>query len=152
MDITSIVGVRLNVKGEAGAGTINFDVKAKFEERERKSQMVIVNFNLLLTTKPGLVRFEVEGAATLTGKDSEINKMLEADPETKVPRVFHKVYQHAFTAMYLLATILNAPPPPHDLLASEKEGVPPEKIALEAEAAKAVGENPAGGGGQQPRP
>lgn len=143
------MGVRLNVKGEAGI--INFDVKAKFEERERKSQMVVVNFNLLLTTKPGLVRFEVEGTATLTGKESEIDKMLEADPETKVPYVFHRVYQHAFTAMYLLSTILNAPPPPHDLLTSEKEGIPTEDITVEAETTRAVGENPAEGGGQQPK-
>jgi len=106
-----LAGVRLDVK--AKTETVNFDVKAKLEERERKSQMVVVGFSLFLTTKPSIVKFEIEGVATLTGKDAEINKMLEIDPETKVPYVFQRVYQHAFMAMYLLSTILDAPPPPY---------------------------------------
>lgn len=113
--------------------------------------MVVVNFNLLLTTKPGLVRFEVEGTATLTGKDNEIDKMLEVNPETKVPYVFQKVYQHAFTAMYLLSTILNVPPPPHDLLFSEKEGIPTEDITVEPETTKAIAEKPTEESGQEPK-
>ncbi|MDI6805447.1 MAG: hypothetical protein QMD20_02150 [Candidatus Bathyarchaeia archaeon] len=44
VEITSLVGVRLDVK--SAAKSVNFDVKAKFEERERKSQMVIVDFKL----------------------------------------------------------------------------------------------------------
>jgi hypothetical protein len=122
VEIASLVGIRLGAKG-GGVETVNFDVKAKLEEKERKSQMVVVGFSLFLTTKPSIVKFEVEGAATLTGKDVEINKMLEVDPETKVPYVFQRVYQYAFTAMYLMSTILNAPPPPQDLLFSHREGV-----------------------------
>jgi hypothetical protein len=128
VEITSLVGVRLDVKGIAES--INFDVKAKLEERERKSQMVILDFKLFLTTKPSLVKFEVEGIATLSGKDAEINKMLEVDPETKVPYVFQRIYQTAFTAMYLLSTILNVPPPPQDLLFSPKEGIPVEDVTV----------------------
>jgi hypothetical protein len=112
-------------------------VKARLEERERKSQMVIVGFNLFLNTKPSIVKFEVEGTATLTGKDIEINKMLEVDPETKVPYVFQRVYQYVFAAMYLLSTILNAPPPPHDLLFSHREGVPVEGVSVEVAAGTA---------------
>lgn len=140
METTSIVGVKLDVKG--GAGTVNFDVKAKLEEKERRSQMVVVGFNLQLTTKPGIVKFEIEGTATITGKDTEINKMLEADPETKVPYVFQKVYQHTFTAMYLLSTILNTPPPPIDLLLFRREEMLPESVSIEPETAETVeGEN-----------
>ncbi|MEM2387191.1 MAG: hypothetical protein QXO49_05605 [Candidatus Bathyarchaeia archaeon] len=140
MDVTSIVGVKLDVKG--GAGTVNFDVKARLEEKERRSQTVVVGFNLQLTTKPGIVKFEVEGTATLTGKDAEINKMLEVDPETKVPYVFQKVYQHTFTAMYLLSTILNTPPPPIDLLLFRREEAPAEGVSLEPkETVKVEGES-----------
>lgn len=78
VDVTNIAGVRLSVKG--GTGAINFDVKARLEEKERRSQMVVVNFSLFITTKPSVVKFEVEGTATLTGKDEEINKMLEVEP------------------------------------------------------------------------
>ncbi|MGQ9530332.1 MAG: hypothetical protein ACUVQX_02470 [Candidatus Bathycorpusculaceae bacterium] len=128
VEITSISGVRLDVR--SGAEAVNFDVKAKLEERERRSQMIIVDFKLFLATKPSLVKFEVEGMATLSGKDAEINKMLEVDPETKVPYVFHRIYQTAFTAMYLLSTILNVPPPPQDLLFSRKEGIPIEDVGV----------------------
>ncbi|MEM3789441.1 MAG: hypothetical protein QXN95_06220 [Candidatus Bathyarchaeia archaeon] len=141
MDVTSIIGVKLDVKG--GAGTVNFDVKARLEEKERKSQMVVVGFNLQLATKPGIVKFEIEGAATLTGKDAEINKMLEVDPETKVPYVFQKIYQHTFTTMYLLSTILNTPPPPIDLLPFRSEEVSAEGVAIEPEAAVKVKEETA---------
>jgi hypothetical protein len=138
VEITSLVGVRLDVKGIAE--NINFDVKAKLAERERKSQTVILDFKLFLTTKPSLVKFEVEGTATLSGKDAEINKMLEVDPETKVPYVFQRIYQTAFTAMYLLSTILNVPPPPQDLLFSRKEGIPVEDVTVKIapEAAESV--------------
>ncbi|MBS7647529.1 MAG: hypothetical protein QXK93_00565 [Candidatus Bathyarchaeia archaeon] len=136
MEITSIVGAKLDAKGVAG--TVNFDVKAKLEEKERKSQMVVVSFSLQLSTKPGIVKFEVEGTATLTGNDSEINRMLEIDPETKLPYVFQKVYQHTFMTMYLLSSILNAPPPPVDLLLFGRETVPTENAALIPEKTEAV--------------
>ncbi|MBE0519506.1 hypothetical protein IBX35_00490 [Candidatus Bathyarchaeota archaeon] len=131
VDITSIAGVRLSVKG--GTGAFNFDVKGKLEEKERRSQMVIVNFSLFLTTKPSVVKFEVEGTATLTGKDEEISKMLEVDPEIKVPYVFQEVYQNAFAAMYLLSTILKAPPPPHNLFPrSQTQGIATEDVDVES--------------------
>ncbi len=58
------------------AGLINFDVKARLEEKECRSQTVVVAFSMQLTTKPSVVKFEVEGTATITGKEMEINKML----------------------------------------------------------------------------
>jgi hypothetical protein len=139
VDITNIAGARLAVKG--GTGAINFDVKARLEEKERRSQMVIVNFSLLLTTKPSVVKFEVEGTATLTGKDEEINKMLEVDPEIKVPYVFQKVYQNAFAAMYLLSTILKSPPPPHNLFPrSQTQGIATEDVEVESRVSGAITE------------
>jgi hypothetical protein len=57
--------------------------------------------------------------------------MLEIDPETKVPYVFQRVYQHVFTAAYLLSTILNVPPPPSDLLFPHKQGIPVEDVSVD---------------------
>jgi len=129
VDVTSLTGTRLGAKSVAEA--ISFDVKAKLNERERKSQMVVLGFNLFLTTKPPVVKFEVEGVTTLSGKDADIAKMLETDPDTKVPYVFQRVYQTAFTAMYLLSTILNSPPPPQDLLFPAKRGPPVQDINVQ---------------------
>ena len=125
-----MLGVKLagQVEGEA----VNFDVKARLEEKERRSQIVTVNFALFLTTKPSLVKFEVEGSAVLRGKDADINKMLEVDPETKVPYIFHRIYQQAFTAMYILSTLLKTPPPPSDLLFSGRQGASLEGVTVES--------------------
>jgi hypothetical protein len=65
--------------------------------------------------------------------------MLEIDPETKVPYVFQRVYQHAFMAMYLLSTILDAPPPPYDLLFSKRQGMAGEEVNVEIGETEAVG-------------
>ncbi len=119
----------MEIKGVAE--TVNFDVKVKLEEVERKSQMIIVGFNLLVTTKPAVLKLEVGGKVTLTGKDVDVRKMLDVDPETKMPMVLPRIYQYAFTAMYLLATVLDAPPPPHDLLYSGREGTQTEGVSLE---------------------
>ncbi|NIO37963.1 hypothetical protein GTO27_09705 [Candidatus Bathyarchaeota archaeon] len=94
--------------------------------------MVTVAFRLLLATRPSIVKLEVEGTATLTGKDNEISKMLEIEPEREVPYVFHKIYQNAFEAMYLLSTILKAPPPPYNLLSQQTEGTATEDVHIES--------------------
>jgi len=94
------------------------------EEKERKSGKVVVNFTLAISTKPSVVKFEVGGMATVAGKDPEIKKMLEVDPETKVPLLLHRVYQQVFKAIFLLAAIVNVPNPPPDLLFSTAKGEP----------------------------
>ena len=124
-----MIGVKLDVKPEAEA--LNFDVKAQLEERERKSQEIVVAFKLAIKTRPALAKFEVSGIARIVGKDDEIGRMLEVDPETNVPHVFRNVYQHAFLAVYLLSTVLNVPSPPSNLLGSETavSALPPEETA-----------------------
>lgn len=120
IDITiqSINGVRLNDTSDLTV--TNYDVNAKLEEKERKSGRVIIQFSLFVGTKPSLVKFDVGGTVILSGKDSTIGKILEIDPETKTPYILHKVYQRAFMAIFLLATILNMPYPPPNLLYSPK--------------------------------
>ncbi len=135
MEITSLLGSRLDFKG--GAEAVSFNVKAKLEEKERKSQTIIVGFGLLVTAKPAIVKFEIEGTATLTGKDEDVRRLLEVDPETRMPHILPRVYQHAFTAMYLLSTVLNTPPPPNDLLGSQQKTLP-EELDVEIETPKTV--------------
>jgi len=130
VDIINVAGVKLEGNN---TGIINFDVKAKLEEKERRSQLVIVGFNLLVMTRPAVVKFKVEGTATLTGKDEEINKILEIDPEVRVPYVFQKVYQSAFEAMYLVSAILKTPPPPHNMLLTKRAGNKSEDVEIHSE-------------------
>lgn len=119
-EIHSLLAVKLDNKVEAE--TVNFDVSAKLDEKERKSGKKIVAFLIEFSTKPSLAKFEIKGNVTLTGKEAQMEKLLEIDPETKLPFLLYRVYQQVFMATYLLATMINVPYPPPDLLHSEKLG------------------------------
>jgi len=141
VDILSLRGVKLGGKEESSA--LSFDVNAKLEEKERRSGRLVVSFVLTVGTKPGIVKFEVEGMAVLEGKNPEIEKLLEADPKTKVPLLLHRVYQRVFTSTFLLATLLDTPYPPPDLLFSSEMG----KAGLEGPVERREGEEK---GGEKP--
>jgi len=130
-----LLGIRL--ADNVGSGeVVNFDVQARMEEKERRSGWVSVGFALKVGTKPNVVKYEVEGEAILKGKDEEIKKMLEVDPETQIPFVFQRVYQHIFMSMYLLATLIDAPYPPHNLLYSDQQQISMEQVRASIAAAK----------------
>lgn len=122
VEVKSLSGVKLADSIESGK-VINFDVKAWMEEKERRAGWVKVDFALSVGTKPNIVKFEVEGTTTLDGKDEDIRNILEPDPETQIPLVFQRVYQHVFMSMYLLATLIDAPYPPANLLYSNQQQI-----------------------------
>jgi len=116
VDVLGLRGVKLGGKDELSV--LNFDVNAKLEEKERKSGKLVVSFVLTVGTKPSVVKFEVEGLATLEGKNPDIEKLLEVNPKTKIPLLLHRVYQRVFMSTFLLATLLGTSYPPPDLLFS----------------------------------
>lgn len=136
VEIVSLRGERLSQKADESASTpVKFNVNARLEEKERKSGKVVVLFALAVGTKPSVVKYELEGITTLMGKDDLIEKMLEIDPETKVPFLFHKIYQHIFMTIYLLATLMDTIYPPSNLLFVSKQiehGQDLQKAALTA--------------------
>jgi hypothetical protein len=91
-------------------------VNAKLEEQKRSGNQVALNFNLLITTKPNIVKYSSAGIVTLEGASADIQKKLEANPKTKIPQILFTVYQHVFNSIYILASIINTPYPPPDLL------------------------------------
>lgn len=118
--VSSLLGVKLAESAVPGE-VVNFDVKAVMEEKERRSGQISVGYSLKVGTKPNIAKYEVEGVAALEGKDEDIRKMLEANPETQIPFVFQRVYQHVFMSMYLLATLIDAPYPPPSLLSTSQQ-------------------------------
>jgi len=91
-------------------------VNAKIEEQKRSGNQVELNFNLLITTKPNIVKYSSAGTVTLEGATADVQKKLEANPKTKIPQILFTVYQHVFNSIYILASIINTPYPPPDLL------------------------------------
>ncbi len=91
-------------------------MNAKIEEQKRSGNQVELNFNLLITTKPNIVKYSSTGTVTLEGATADVQKKLEANPKTKIPQILFTVYQHVFNSIYILASIINTPYPPPDLL------------------------------------
>jgi hypothetical protein len=109
-------GVKLKERIETAE--LHFDVNAKLEEKDRKSGKRVIGFVLTVGTKPSVAKFEVEGLATLEGKNPDIEKMLEVTSEKKIPLLLNRVYQDVFTSTYLLANLMDTSYPPPDMLTS----------------------------------
>lgn len=110
-------------------------MNAKLEEQKRSGNQVDLNFNLSITTKPNIVKYSTVGNVTLEGAAADIKKKLEANPKTNIPQILFTVYQHVFNSIYILASILNTPYPPPDLLhpMAEKIQILPSTPKLEPE-------------------
>jgi hypothetical protein len=127
VNLTSLLGTKLGEN--SGSEPVRFDLNARLEERERRSGRVVVLFGLLVRTKPNVAKYEVEGIATLMGKDANIEQILKVDPKSNIPFVFHRVYQHVFTAIYMLASVLGTIYPPPDLLLSSDQTIPIKNLS-----------------------
>lgn len=115
-------GVKL--KDRIETAELNFDINAKLEEKDRRSGKRIVGFVLTVGTKPSVAKFEVEGIATIEGKNPDIEKLLEVNPKTKIPLLLNRVYQQVFTSTYLLANLLDTSYPPADMLSTGEMNKP----------------------------
>ena len=106
----------IKLKDRIEVAELNFDVNAKLEEKDRRSGQRVVGFVLTVGTKPSVAKFEVEGIATIEGKNPDIEKLLEINPKTKIPPLLDRVYQRVFTSTYLMANLLDTTYPPADML------------------------------------
>lgn len=101
--------------------SVTFDVDVSMDEENRTNDELTVTFNLKISTKPTLVKFEVGGTAVISGGREAFDAALEMDEESSAPKVLHFVYQRVFTSLYLIAAQLDVPYPPPDLLHSPSE-------------------------------
>jgi hypothetical protein len=93
-----------------------FDINAKLEEQKRENNQVTLSFNLAISTKPNVVKYNTAGLVTLSGKPDDIKKKLEVNPKTRIPQILFTIYQHVFNSIYILSSNINTPYPPPDLL------------------------------------
>jgi hypothetical protein len=91
-------------------------VNAKLEEQKKGNNEITLAFNLAISTKPNVVKYNTSGFVTLAGKSDDIKKKLEVNPKTKIPQILFTIYQHVFNSIYILSSNLNTPYPPPDLL------------------------------------
>ena len=125
----SIAPIRVNLNKLEGTridngvnpSVVTFDVDVNMDEENRTNDELTINFRLVINTKPGLAKFEAGGKAFITGGRAAFDAALEMDEETSVPKVLHVIYQQVFTSLYLLASQIETPYPPPDLIHSPTE-------------------------------
>jgi len=93
-----------------------FDFGANLEESERSSDGVMLNFKMTMDTEPAIAKFIVEGTASIKGEESDVEKLLSADPQTNVPFVFTRIYQTVYAVIFMLAGTTDLPYPSPALL------------------------------------
>ena len=119
VNLSRVEGSRIDTGATPDA--VTFDVDVSMDEENRTNDELTVTFNLKISTKPTLVRFEVGGTAVISGGREAFDAALEMDEESSAPKVLHFVYQRVFTSLYLIASQLGVPYPPPDLLHSPSE-------------------------------
>jgi hypothetical protein len=117
--LSRMEGSRINTGVTPDA--VTFDIDVSMDEENRTNDELTVTFNLKISTKPTLVKFEVGGTAVISGGREAFDAALEMDEESSAPKVLHFVYQRVFTSLYLIAAQLDVPYPPPDLLHSPSE-------------------------------
>jgi hypothetical protein len=93
-----------------------FNFGVNMEESERKTDLAKIAFQMTMNTEPGIARFAIEGTAVITGEPGQIEKMLSADRETQVPEIFTRIYQQAYSVVFMLAGTIDVPYPSPALL------------------------------------
>jgi hypothetical protein len=125
-------------------------VNAKLEEQKKSGDQVTLSFSLFIATKPNVVKYSITGTVTLEGKSEAVKKKLEVNPKTKIPQILFAVYQHVFNSIYMLASILNTPYPPPDLLHPMAEKI--QIVSTSSQAQSEKGESPEQQAKEQPSP
>ena len=116
--ISNVAATLVNGSSRSDDVAPDFDVDVKLEELERATGEAVFDFSFAINTKPSVVRFDAGGTVAVSGENDRLEKLLETDPDTKVPHLLKRVYQQIFLSIFLLAGTVNAPHPPPDLLFS----------------------------------
>jgi hypothetical protein len=109
------------INSELNPASVMFDVDVSMDEERRTNEELTINFRLSISTKPSLVKYEAAGKAYITGGRMAFDTALKMDENTSVPKILIIIYQKVFTALYLLASQLETPYPPPDLIHSPIE-------------------------------
>lgn len=115
--ILNLMGNKLDQNASLNS-QVKFNINAKLEETDRKSDRVLLKFGFAIVTEPRVVKFQVEGSTVLEGHIDNITKVLEPNHTTKVPQILYDVYQHVYSTLYVLAKAIDAPCPSPGLLSS----------------------------------
>ena len=108
----------MRIESGVNPNSVSFDVDVKMDEQYRTNNELTLNFLLTLTTKPSLVQYDAGGIVVVTGGKNVFDEALETDEKADVPKVLLRIYHKVFESIFLIASTIDAPYPPPDLLHS----------------------------------
>jgi len=117
--IDNVIASRLEDKVHQSS-SVNFNIKVNMDEADRKGQLLVVHYSIVMNTEPSVAKFQVEGSAVVKGGTEAIEEAVSSDPQTGVPYLFTKVYQQVYPVLFMLAGAIDIPYPSPGLLRSPK--------------------------------
>ncbi len=105
---------------------VTFNVSSSINEGDRGPGFLTLKFSIGMETQPSAARMFVSGTASVTGKEEEIDELLESKEQDGTPYLFMRIYRHVYPTVYLLCGTLHVPYPGPGLLRHNRvEAEPP---------------------------
>lgn len=112
----------------------NFQVYAKIDEESRKDSHLVVSFLLTLNDARGSVTYEFRGVCTVTGSTADFASIMEANKDSRVPKILDIIYQRLYSVVFMLAGMTTSSYPQSIALLTDMVSNEPIPVHQEAEA------------------
>ena len=93
---------------------IKYDIDASLDEVKTTEELSTLKFSFTILSDPKSIRLVVDGFATIFGKESKREEVLQND-ENNIPKILILIYQDLFPTLYMLTKSIAVHCPPYML-------------------------------------
>ena len=93
---------------------IKYDIDASLDEVKTTEELSTLKFSFIILSDPKSIRLVVDGLATIFGKESKREEVLQND-ENNIPKILNLIYQDLFPTLYMLTKSIAVHCPPYML-------------------------------------
>ena len=91
-----------------------YDIDASLDEVKTTEELSTLKFSFTILSDPKSIRLVVDGFATIFGKESKREEVLQND-ENNIPKILNLIYQDLFPTLYMLTKSIAVHCPPYML-------------------------------------
>ncbi len=93
---------------------IKYDIDASLDEVKTTEELSTLKFSFTILSNPKSIRLVVDGFATIFGKESKREEVLQND-ENNIPKILNLIYQDLFPTLFMLTKSIAVHCPPYML-------------------------------------
>ncbi len=93
---------------------IKYDIDASLDEVKTTEELSTLKFSFTILSDPKSIRLVVDGFATIFGKESKREEVLQKD-ENNIPKILNLIYQDLFPTLFMLTKSIAVHCPPYML-------------------------------------